>query len=46
MGMLFFEWAKQVNEIIKFVINLPKIIERAKKIQKIILILIKLVHKI
>ena len=40
--LFFFEWAnknlEKMNKITKFVINLPKIMENAKKFQKIILI--------
>ena len=46
----FFEWAnknlEKMNKITNFVINLPKIMENAKKFQKIILISLKLVYKL
>ena len=45
-GQVFFEWEsknlKNISKIANFVKNLPKIMEKVKKIQKMILIMIEI----
>ena len=50
MNTLFSEWTnkhfKKLSKMTKFVINLPKIMRKEKKVQKIILIMIEIGQKL